>query len=265
MSTYEELLEEARTKVQTFQQSTAKEYVLKMYRILRAENPELSPVDARYRIGKDCVGIWSKRTVLEYLPDEAKDIKKQKAGQLRQKKTDSAALAAAPESKQILLDVQGRETDDSMLQSETTVGSPRKQFKDQTIVKLSDGVTRPNRRITPVISECQNCLGSALKIRELELALRETTQLKKASEIYGCHIENNISQQEDNNVMMPFEFWLLLEDVRRHILTTFNLNKSKDKLWFNGTFNRQTGRVVAANIGRIVSQREQKALQGEQE
>ena len=64
--------------------------------------------------------------------------------------------------------------------------------------------------------------------------------------------------------MMPFEFWLPLEDVRRHILTTFNLNKSKDKLWFNGTFNRHTGRVVAANIGRIDSQREQETLQCEQ-
>ena len=114
MPTYNELLEEVRTKVQSFQQFTAKEYVPKMYRILRDENPELGPNDARYRIEKDCVRIWRKRTVLEYLPDEAKDIKKQKAGQLRQKKTDSAALAAAPEARQILLDVKGRATDDSM-------------------------------------------------------------------------------------------------------------------------------------------------------
>jgi hypothetical protein len=96
MPTYNELLEEVRTKVQSFQQFTAKEYVPKMYRILRDENPELGPNDARYRIGKDCVGIWSKRTVLEYLPDEAKDIKKQKAGRLRQKEANSAALTAAP-------------------------------------------------------------------------------------------------------------------------------------------------------------------------
>jgi hypothetical protein len=92
MSTYEELLEEARTKVQTFQQSTAKEYVLKMYRILRAENPELAPVDARYRIEKDCVGILSRRTILYALPDEDKDQKKQIACRLRQKEANSAAL-----------------------------------------------------------------------------------------------------------------------------------------------------------------------------
>ena len=41
MITYEELLEEARTKVQAFQQSTAKEYVPQMYRRLRDENTEV--------------------------------------------------------------------------------------------------------------------------------------------------------------------------------------------------------------------------------
>ena len=64
MSTYKELLEEARTKVQSFQQFTAKEYVPKMYWKLCDENPELASEDARDRIEKDCVGIWSKRTLL---------------------------------------------------------------------------------------------------------------------------------------------------------------------------------------------------------
>jgi hypothetical protein len=264
MPTYNELLEEVRTKVQSFQQFTAKEYVPKMYRNLRDENPELGPNDARYRIEKDCVGIWSKRTVLEYLPDEAKDIKKQQAGQLRRKESSSAALTAAPEARQIALDVQGRATDDSMLQSETTVESPSKQFKDQTIVKLSNGVTWPDRHLRPTI-ECRNCSESAFRIMELEQALRETTQLKRASEINGSQLENSIFQQEDNNAMTPFEFWLPLEDVRRHILTTFNLNKSKDILWFNGVLNRLTGRVVATNIGRSNPQTEQETPQGEQE
>lgn len=253
MSTYEELLEEARTKVQSIQQSTAQEYVPKMYWKLRDENPELAPNDARYRIEKDRIGIWSKRTVLEYLPDEAKDIKKQKAGRLRQKEPKFAALAAAPEAKEILLDVQGRAIDSNASPNETIV---------ESIAKSSDGLNRPNRRIRPPI-ECRNCSESAFRITELEQALRETTQLTRASEINGSQLENNFSQQEDNNAMTPFEFWLPLEDVRKYILATFNLGKNKDKLWFNGTFNRQTGIVVAANIGRIVSQRGQEANQGE--
>jgi hypothetical protein len=51
-----------------------------MYDALRTEDSNLSPEDARDRIEKDCLGIWSKRTILDALPDEAKDLKKQKAG-----------------------------------------------------------------------------------------------------------------------------------------------------------------------------------------
>jgi hypothetical protein len=43
------------------------------------------------RITKDCIDIWKERTILEVLPDEAKDPKKQKAGRLGQKKRNSAA------------------------------------------------------------------------------------------------------------------------------------------------------------------------------
>jgi hypothetical protein len=261
---YDILLKEVKTKAEQFR-STAKEYVPKMYWALRNENSELASEDARDRIEKDCVGIWSKRTLLDALPDKAKDPKKQKAGRLRQKEPNSAALTAAPEARQIVSDAQGRATDGSTPPSETTVGSSRKLFKDQTIVKLSNGVTGPNRCITPAISECQNCLESALKIRELEEAVRKTTQMTRANEVVGPELEDAVSQHEDKDIIMPFEFWLSLEDVRRHIVSTFNLNKIKDKLWFNGTLNRQTGRVVAVNIGRIVSQREQKALHGEQE
>lgn len=52
---------------------------------LRTDDSNLSTEDARDRIEKDCVGIWSKRTILDALPDEAKARKKQKAGRLSQK------------------------------------------------------------------------------------------------------------------------------------------------------------------------------------
>jgi hypothetical protein len=89
MATYEELLEEARSKVVAFQQTTAKEYIPKMYEAVRSENPNHTPEDIRERITKDCIKIWKKRTILEALPDEAKDPEKQKAGHLGQKKRNS--------------------------------------------------------------------------------------------------------------------------------------------------------------------------------
>ena len=60
-----------------------------MYKALRDEDPNTSPGDARERIEKDCIEIWSKRTIIEALPDEAKDPKKQKASRLRKKGYDS--------------------------------------------------------------------------------------------------------------------------------------------------------------------------------
>jgi predicted secreted Zn-dependent protease len=79
LTEYDKLLEDARAKAEAFK-STAKEYTPKMYRALRNENPTPTPEDARDRIEKDCFDIWSKRTILDALPDEAKDLEKQKAG-----------------------------------------------------------------------------------------------------------------------------------------------------------------------------------------
>ncbi len=62
-----------------------------MDQALRTENPNLTPERSRDRIEKDCISIWSKRTILDALPDEAKDLEKQKAGQLSQKEANSAA------------------------------------------------------------------------------------------------------------------------------------------------------------------------------
>ena len=92
MSKYNDLLKEIRTRAEGFFRSTANEYIPKMYLALRNENQNLTPEDARDRIEKDCVNIWSKRTILDALPDEVKDLKKQKAGRLGQKEANSAHL-----------------------------------------------------------------------------------------------------------------------------------------------------------------------------
>jgi regulator of replication initiation timing len=94
LSEYDDLLTEATAKAEAFR-ATAREYIPKMYAALRNENPNISPGDARDRIQKDCINIWSRRTILDALPDEAKDPEKQKSGRLGQKKHKSAAFSAA--------------------------------------------------------------------------------------------------------------------------------------------------------------------------
>ena len=97
MGKYDDLLEEAKSRAAVYI-STAKLYIPKMYNALMDENKNISPEDARDRIEKDCVGIWSKRTILDALPDEVKNQEKQKSGRLGQKKRNFAAVSAAPET-----------------------------------------------------------------------------------------------------------------------------------------------------------------------
>ena len=96
MKEYDKLLEEVRTKIIPLNQTirtTAKEYIPKMYQALCQEDINLTPQDARERIEKDCIELWSKRTILDALPDEAKNATKQLSG--KQRKRKSAAMIAA--------------------------------------------------------------------------------------------------------------------------------------------------------------------------
>jgi hypothetical protein len=60
------------------------------------------------------------------LPDEAKDLKKQKAGRLRQKKANSAAVAAAQFTEKkvkVMIDTEGKSINNSIPQPNTTLMS----------------------------------------------------------------------------------------------------------------------------------------------
>jgi hypothetical protein len=101
MSEYLILLEEARSKVLSVnktKKTIAKDCIPKLYDAYSDENPNLNPLEVRERIEEDCKNLWSKRTILEVLPDEAKNLEKQKAGKQRNKNKslNSAAMTAAP-------------------------------------------------------------------------------------------------------------------------------------------------------------------------
>jgi hypothetical protein len=128
MSEYNDLLQELRLKITDLQKpiiATAKEYIPKMYKAILNENPNLTPIEVRKRIEKDCrEELWSKRTILDALPDEDKDLEKQKAGRQRNKNKipTSAAMTAAPKlEEKIVIDNLGRiVTDNESLHPESS-------------------------------------------------------------------------------------------------------------------------------------------------
>ncbi len=206
MSEYDELLKEAITKGAVFQ-STAREYISKMYYALRNENPRISPADARDRIEKDCIGIWSKRTILDALPDEAKDLEKQKAGRLGQKKRNSAAFSAAPQPKEkIMIDTQGRTIENTPIVDESSVADP--------VQKLP-----PHRLDKPILKECPTCQELHAENQELKEALRRNTVQHTADKIAETEIE----------ILIPKEKYQMIRDA---------MDKSKNSVCMTCDENR---------------------------
>ena len=77
LSHYDDVLEELRQEGQML----ANKYIVELYNILRDEE-KLLPRDCRARIEHDCLDLWSKATIRKYLPDEAKNSLKRKAGKM---------------------------------------------------------------------------------------------------------------------------------------------------------------------------------------
>ena len=151
MGKYDDLLEEAKSRAAAYI-STAKLYIQKMYNALMDENKNISPEDARDRIEKDCVGIWSKRTILDALPDEAKNREKQKSGRLGQKKRNFAAVSAAPEpGTAIIIDTNGRPINGAIDESSED---------------------RSKRQVKANIKECPNCQGHYAANQQLRDVLK---------------------------------------------------------------------------------------------
>lgn len=245
MSWYDDLLREARTKCAAYQ-STAREYIPKMYSALRNENSKISPSDARDRIEKDCVGIWSKRTILDALPDEAKNPEKQKAGRLGQTKRNSAAFPAAPQRKdKILIDNQGRPIEDA---SEGAItNGPAFVDSKSKFEKLKQDSS--SKEIKSELEECFSCKNLYAKNQELEGALRKTSTADTV--IAQSPSAPEIISESDQSDNIDFEFTLLLGEIRRHLAPLYPKIGDGGKVYFSGKIEKVTGNVLTARIGRI--------------
>lgn len=189
MRDYYDLLQEAKLKVEGLRgtiRSTAAELIPKMYHALKDENPNISPGDARGRIYRDCNGIWSRRTILEALPDEAKNPAKQKAGRLRQIGLNSAAFSAA------------------RLRQRTGYNGPQ---------RIRKGNIQDSQ-----IKECESCQELLSENRDLKEALTKGTVFTRAEEIAHCS-----SYYPQNEHIFHFEFCIPFEDIRKYI-ANLNMN-----------------------------------------
>jgi hypothetical protein len=256
LNNYDDLLEEARAKAEAFR-STAKEYIPKMYEALRNENPNVWPEDARDRIEKDCVGIWSKSTILHALPDEAKNKEKQKAGRLGQKEHNSAAFSAAPAPEQeekkkiVVADVQGKSVEEDIPLTSSLSTGKSSLSEDDSVSANSIQTPLKMQKTVPDLNECSSCQELQAKVNELTDALRKSTQLKTADQVSERSSSSDSGTRLENSSNISyFEFSLPVEDVCQYISGRRKADKSTDKLWFSGTFDKSAGKVLTAITGR---------------
>lgn len=182
MSTYEEVLDEARKKGELI----ANKYIFELYTILRDEE-NLPPEDCRAKIEHDCSDLWSKATIRKFLPDDAKNIKKSKAGKLgseqRKKKKREEKLGL------ILI---GQTTDGSSI--ETTNSAARinlaendslseeekesRRFHTELSQRLQEKVPSPE-----LIEAARIISAKDQRIEELEKLARRTSDWQVSSEL----------------------------------------------------------------------------------
>jgi hypothetical protein len=291
LSEYDDILEKAREAAEQFR-STAKEFIPKMYKALRNENHNISPEDARDRIEKDCVGIWVKRTILDALPDEAKNREKQKAGRLRQKEYNSAAFSAAaePAKRKVMVSSHGAiYTQDSPVDELKSITNTSQAYTRENICDL-----QPQEKPTNIqnnateMHNCPNCeqlliknqkiqSEKDLKIKQLEDEIQQYyNDLKiKISENAGMRIqidrlkeqlkvkdENNSSissssssdaySQLESSAILDLEFCLKYEDVHKYVSSMLKVSGALGPLWFNCRLEKRTCNIIAAYPGSIV-------------
>ena len=199
MAKYDDLLEEVRSKAAVYI-SIAKIYIPKMYNALMNESKDISPEDARDSIEKDCFGIWAKRTILDALPDEAKNLEKQKSGRLGQKKRNFAAVSAAPEAgaTKIILDTNGRSIDES-----------------NTIKKSSEN--KSNGQVKANIKECQSCHSSS-------------QEPKDTLKVYASVTTDKQIAQMNSEGCLEFELPVPFRSLLQHMTNTINSNNSTERI-----------------------------------
>lgn len=160
MSHYEDVLNEAKEK----REKLAAQYIPELYYILRDEE-KLPPEDCRARIEHDCLDLWSRATIRKYLPDEAKDFKKQAAGKVGAENKKKALLLVAQTEN-------GARTtlaeDDSINQKEEESRSFHKEF-DRGLA---------SRTIPPALYEARRIIEE--KDRKIEEKDRKIEELNES-------------------------------------------------------------------------------------
>jgi hypothetical protein len=212
LSHYDDVLEELRQKGQML----ANKYIVELYIILRDEE-KLLPKDCRARIEHDCLDLWSKATIRKYLPPEAKDTLKQKAGKM------------GIEAKKAMLVVVNTKNSARINLAENDSDSQKEQESDTFFNEIYHKLS--SRTISPELLEANKIIKDKdQRIEELETQLHNFNEYSTCnntkmtlilSNSLAIEIYNAIRNAMSSGVILQFE----LEHNGQDVTSVYTMNE----------------------------------------
>lgn len=223
MSRYDEVLDEARKKGELI----ANKYIFELYNTLRDEE-NLQPEDCRAKIEHDCSDLWSKATIRKFLPEEAKNPKKSKAGKLgaeQRKESEREGRVLLIEQTTAGSDIETTNSDARINLAESD--SVRQEEKESRRFHTELDQRLEERVPSPELAEAARIISAKdQRIKELEELTRANSDRHINSKLYlPAKLAQEIHDIIDVNIsvgMTETDFILLYEE--NHIVAVESLN-----------------------------------------
>jgi hypothetical protein len=258
------LFNDARTKLDNIDGQTKKEKKQVIIRLAKELEGKIFTDTISIEIVNQLRGRVSERFIHKCLDEKYKqkwqveNARKQKKGQ-QQEGTENVAALMPPnqehEKEEIMIDNDGRE--------ETTVLTPSsenctREEDEDTVPTCTQTIVKTDNR------ECDRCKILGQKLDELEEKVQhyeniiEETPIKTADQIIITATSNRETDQHANNstissgneLVVDCECSISWPTMQRYVQHIYKSGKPLG-VWINFQFNKQTGTVVAAYVGRI--------------
>ncbi len=209
-------------------------------------------------------GHLKPRTIRKYL-DEKYKVKTRVENARKQKNKQSGLAALGPlntVSETVVIDDRNKisfqdvDNPQSFEPKEISVveGSEAiRSLSQKESVNLTEQKQSSEGQVNTEIAECPGCVGKEERIKELEEALQKVPQFIAADKIGPSAAIKGLKEAPEEP--LEFEVSKMGSEIRDFFISN-NIKSTKDTIWFSGKIDRDTGKIIYFDLGRLDPQRE---------
>ncbi|MGA7369280.1 MAG: hypothetical protein WBX01_09130 [Nitrososphaeraceae archaeon] len=233
---YEQVLGELMSR----REKLAKTYVPKLYKILR--NEEKLPHENCYaRVLQDCGKIWAEDTVMKYIPDEAKNTARRKAGKIsaavRKRQQKESVGANVSNTGQSSLVLGTNSSGDSSAGFNPTENGANERKEQESRPEGTDKRSYYCAGCNEKSSSLEE-LQRELEIKDLEIALLE-------GEV--AELKDRCSK-ECSETIVTFSHSVRFEELRYQMEDVFKITNGMGDVWVNGKIDTKSKKILDLTI-----------------